>query len=78
MIIYIWYQGDIYVVVQMADAQIMTELRAIREELEYIKAHMVDIDMILTKEEEKMVQDCLDEHKKGKTVRLQDLKKAKK
>ena len=48
----------------------MSELKNIRIEIEYIKTHMVDVDMFLTPEEGKKMEESLEEHKKGKTKRL--------
>jgi len=51
------------------------ELRSMKKELNYIKEHMVDVDMFLTPEEEERLNEALEEHKKGKTISLEDLKK---
>ena len=59
----------------MGDSQILQELRAIKEDLEYIKEHMVDVDMVLTPEEERILEEGIREHKEGKTVRLEELKR---
>ncbi len=53
----------------------MRELKSIKDELKYIKEHMVDIDMILTSEEEKILKESIEEFKAGKTTKLSDLKK---
>ena len=37
--------------------EILYELKAIREDLDYIKGHMVDIDSILTEEDYLSIQD---------------------
>ena len=50
---------------------ILEELRVIREDLHYIKKHMVDIDMFLTAEEENMLDDSLKEYIEGKTTSLE-------
>jgi uncharacterized membrane protein YgcG len=54
---------------------IASELKAIREDLDYIKKHMVDADTILTKEEERRLNQSLKEYREGKGVSLEDLKK---
>ncbi len=51
------------------------ELRSMKKELNYIKEHMVDVDMFLTPEEEERLNEALEEHKKGKTISLENLKK---
>ena len=59
--------------------QIMEELKAIKEDLEYIKEHMVDVDTILTPEEEERLDESMHDYKQRKTVSLakfeQEMKK---
>ncbi|HIH10343.1 MAG TPA: hypothetical protein HA254_06800 [Candidatus Diapherotrites archaeon] len=55
--------------------QLTAELKAIRHDVEYIKEHMVDVDMILTKGEEKRLEESLSEYRQGKAVRLEDFEK---
>ena len=55
--------------------EIVDELKAIRNDLDYIKENMVDIDMFLTKEEEKRVDGSLKEYKEGKATKLEDFEK---
>lgn len=55
--------------------QIMQKLDIIKSELDFIKTHMVDIDMILIPEEEKRLNISLEEYKQGKTVSLDKVKK---
>jgi hypothetical protein len=55
------------------DKAIAGELRAIRKELEYIRKHMVDVDMILTAEEERILERGLKEYKEGKTRSLDEV-----
>ena len=59
----------------MSSSELMQELKLIREELQYIREHMVDVDMFLSKEEEKCLEECMCEHRDGKTVKLCDLKR---
>ena len=55
----------------MADSkEVLSELKAIREELGYIKAHMVDVDMVLTSKEKKNVDESITAYKKGKAKDL--------
>ncbi len=56
-------------------SEIIKELKAIRKDLEYIKEHMVDIDAILTSDEERILKEGIEEFKSGKTIRLEDLKR---
>lgn len=51
--------------------QIMEELRAIKTDLEYIKEHMVDVDTILTPEEEERLNESLKDYKEGKTISVE-------
>ena len=55
--------------------EITTELRAIRKDLDYIKMHMVDVDTILTPEEEMRLEESLKEYKEGKATLLEDFEK---
>ena len=59
----------------MAEQEILKELREIRHELEYIKEHMVDPDTILTADEAKDLEAALIAFKEGRTVSLKDVKK---
>jgi hypothetical protein len=61
--------------VQTTSKDVLEELKAIRRDLLYIKKHMVDVDTILTAEEEKILEESLEEHKKGKTTSLKDFEK---
>lgn len=55
------------------EKNIWEELKAIRIELEYIKEHMVDADMVLTPEEEKILEVSLREFEEGKATKLKDI-----
>ena len=50
------------------------EILALRKEVHDIKNHMVEIDVIMTPEEETRLEETLELHKKGKTKRFEDLK----
>lgn len=50
------------------------EILALRKEVHDIKNHMVEIDVIMTPEEESQLEETLELHGKGKTRRLEDLK----
>ena len=50
------------------------EIVALRREVQLIKNHMVEIDVIMTPEEETQLEETLELHKKGKTKRVEDLK----
>jgi len=54
--------------------QIFAKLKAIKIELDYIKEHIVD-DMILTQDDKIALTEARKEHKEGKTIKLEDLKK---
>ena len=61
---------------ETVDVQRMTEeLKAIRTDLDYIKEHMVDVDTILTTEEEERLDKSIEEYKSGKAVSLEDFEK---
>ena len=55
--------------------QMTEELKAIRADLDYIKEHMVDVDTILTPEEEERLDEAIEEYKSGKAVSLEDFEK---
>lgn len=59
----------------MISSDLMEELKIIKEDLQYIKEHMVDIDMILTSDEQKILNKSINEFRDGKTTKLDDLKR---
>lgn len=59
----------------IGEKAIATELKAIRKELEYIRKHMVDVDMILTPEEDARLEIAIKEFKEGKTRSLDELER---
>ena len=54
---------------------IISELKAIREDLSYLKEHMVDIDSILTEDDFIALQEYRKEKKEGKLISHEKLKK---
>jgi|GEM_PF-1185731 len=48
--------------------EIIEELKMIRRDLDYIKKHMIDVDTILTIDEERRLEESLEEYKEGKTI----------
>jgi len=62
----------------MATGQIMQELKEIKMDLNFIKKHMVDVDTILTPEEEVELNESLRELEKGKTFSFDTIKKDRK
>jgi len=57
---------------------IMNKLDMIKAELDYIKQHMVDVDCILTPDEEERLDESLVEFEEGKTISLEELEKERK
>lgn len=55
--------------------QVLEKLDVIKSELDYIKEHMVDVDSILTPEEEQRLEESMDDLKKGRTTSLTDFEK---
>ncbi|MEK6938581.1 MAG: hypothetical protein AABX04_06050 [Nanoarchaeota archaeon] len=55
--------------------EILEELHEIKQELNFIKEHMVDVDFILTSEEEKRLEQSISEYKNKKTISFDKLKK---
>ena len=54
--------------------QILSELKSIKEELHYIKEHMVDADTILTADEKQLLDESIKNEKSGKLTSLEELK----
>ena len=44
-------------------------------EVEYIRKHMVDVDVILTSEEEERLDESLRDYEEGRAVSLEDFEK---
>ncbi len=57
-----------------AEAQIMEELKTIKQELGYIKEHMVDIDNIMTEEDYGALSDYRKEKRAGRLISHKQLK----
>jgi len=55
--------------------QIIEELHTIKEELDYIKEHMVDKDMFLSEEEKKLLKESYENEKRGELTSQEDLEK---
>jgi len=58
----------------ISSKEILHELRAIREDLDYIKGHMVDIDSILTEEDYLSLQEYRIEKASDRLISHEDLK----
>jgi len=52
------------------EAKILEELKAIREDLDYLKEHIVDVDLVLTDDDLDSINQAEKELKQGKTKRL--------
>ena len=57
------------------EKEIWEELKVIRRELGYIKEHMVDVDTVLTQEEERILDESLREFVEGEATKLEDFEK---
>jgi len=55
--------------------RIYEELLALRREVQSIKNRIVDIELVMDSDEESLLDETLEEHKKGKTKKYKDLKK---
>jgi hypothetical protein len=55
--------------------EIAHELRSIREDLDFIKDHMVDIDSIMTEDDYLSLNEYRDERSSGKLTSHEDLKR---
>jgi len=56
-------------------ALILKEMGEIKEEIAYIKEHMIDMDSILTDEEIIMLKEAEKEFEEGKTIKLEDIER---
>lgn len=61
---------------EIALQTIQEELKAIRIDLEYVKEHMVDVDVILTEEERRLLDESIKHEKQGKLISLEELENA--
>ena len=50
--------------------QILEELRAIRNDLDYLKDHIIDVDLVMTDEDVNSLREAEKNLKEGKTKRL--------
>ena len=55
--------------------ELIKEMKSIKDDLECIKLRMVDTEMILTIEDEGILEEGLREFEEGKTISLSDLKR---
>ncbi len=60
---------------QNVNKEILVRLTKLQSDIEYIKEHIVDIDTVLTIEEEEALEESLKELKEGKTISHKQLKK---
>ncbi len=49
---------------------ILEELKEIKEDLAYLKGHLIDVDMVLTDEDLESIQNAEEDLKHGRTKRL--------
>ena len=54
---------------------ILEKLEEIKKDVEEIKEHMVDVDTILTTEEERRIEESIRDLKEGKTTSLENFEK---
>ncbi|MEK6893495.1 MAG: hypothetical protein AABX07_04795 [Nanoarchaeota archaeon] len=55
--------------------RVYQELLALRREVQFIKNRMIDIDLVMTPEEEITLEEAIEAHQKGKTKKYGDLRK---
>ncbi len=72
---YLCRNVNVVVMVQISVSEVVEELKEIRKDLEYINVHMVDVDTILTHEEEMRLDENLKEYEKGEATRFEDFEK---
>jgi t-SNARE complex subunit (syntaxin) len=56
-------------------SDIRNDLKKLLKEVEFIKNHMVDVDMLLTPEEEARLEEGIEDYFEGRAVDWEDLKK---
>ena len=57
------------------EQQILQELKAIRQDLDYLKENMIDKEMFLSNEEKQLLEESYENEKQGKLISSKDLKK---
>jgi len=55
--------------------KIYDELKGLKKDVTFIKKHMVDADMIMTREESKRFEESVKEFEEGKSTPLEEFKK---
>ncbi|MBU4501220.1 MAG: hypothetical protein KKA79_01410 [Nanoarchaeota archaeon] len=55
--------------------QIHKDLKFLKNEVVEIKEHMIDVDSIISKDEELLLKKARAEHKKGESISLKELEK---
>ncbi|RNI12875.1 hypothetical protein EFE42_07275 [Methanohalophilus sp. RSK] len=55
--------------------EIVHELKATREDLDFIKSHMMDIDSIMTEDDNLSLNQCRSEKRVGTLISHEELKK---
>jgi hypothetical protein len=58
------------------ESEVLKELRLIRQDLKYIRAHMVDQDMILSPNEKTILEESRQDLRAGKLRSLDDVTRA--
>jgi len=51
------------------------QILTLRKEIQFIKNLMIDIELVMTPDEEVILDQAIEEHRKGKTKRYEDLRK---
>ena len=63
-------KGSLFIMTEAIPKEIVTELKAIREDLEYIKKRMVGADAVMTDDDLDSLKEAEKDLKEGKTKRL--------
>ncbi len=63
---------------QITNKEILEELKKLRIDVEILKERLIDQDEMLTSEEKEIVDNAFEEYKRGETVSLQEIEKARK
>lgn len=55
--------------------KVYAELVAMRKEIDIIKSRVMELEVVMTSDEEEMLENTLDLHTRRKTKKLEDLKR---
>tara|TARA_Y100000034_G_C6701831_1_gene309550 strand:+ start:262 stop:465 length:204 start_codon:yes stop_codon:yes gene_type:complete len=60
---------------ELANEKILEKLTKIEADIDMLKERIIDSDGVLTEEGESELEEALEDHRRGETISLEDLKK---